>query len=78
MAPSFVWVHCSKINNSSKVKCNICDKEFVFNKSTSTMIKHLQCVHKIDLPVSKENQSHKKANSNENNSDIQSKKVNFN
>lgn len=54
MAPSFVWVYYSKINNDNKVKCNICNKEFLFNKSTSTMMKHLQCVRKIDSPLSKE------------------------
>ncbi|XP_017481909.1 PREDICTED: uncharacterized protein LOC108370960 [Rhagoletis zephyria] len=74
MAPSFIWFHCSKIDNGKKVKCNLCGKEFLFNKSTSNMLKHLQRIHKIDPSLNKEKQPHKRGSDTNNNSDIQSKK----
>lgn len=73
MAPSFIWV-CTKMNNVTKVKCNLCEKEFLFNKSTSTMMKHLQCAHKIDPPSSNEGQTRKRLNDSQKNLEVQTKK----
>lgn len=51
MAPSAVWIYCTKIDDGTKVRCNKCEKVFKFNKSTSTLLTHLRAIHKIDVPV---------------------------
>ncbi|XP_050340997.1 uncharacterized protein LOC126767593 [Bactrocera neohumeralis] len=75
MAPSLIWAYCTKVNNGSKVKCNLCDKEFLFNKSTSTMMKHLQWAHKIAPPPSNEKQTRKRLNDSHNDFEVQPKKA---
>ncbi|XP_044592932.1 zinc finger BED domain-containing protein 4-like [Cotesia glomerata] len=70
MAPSFIWNYCSKTNHGNKIKCNICEKEFLFNKSTSTMMKHLQSLHKIDAPPNKNTLSRKRVNDNEDDNSV--------
>ncbi|XP_050340894.1 zinc finger BED domain-containing protein 4-like [Bactrocera neohumeralis] len=75
MAPSLIWAYCTKVNNGSKVKCDLCHKQFLFNKSTSTMMKHLQCAHKIAPPSSNEKQTQKRLNDSHNDFEVQPKKV---
>ncbi|XP_049310962.1 uncharacterized protein LOC125778260 [Bactrocera dorsalis] len=75
LAPSLIWAYCTKVNNGSKVKCNLCHKEFIFNKSTSTMMKHLQCAHKIAPPSSNEKQTQKRLNDSHNDFEVQPKKA---
>ncbi|XP_054089693.1 uncharacterized protein LOC128922611 [Zeugodacus cucurbitae] len=74
MVPSLIWAYCTKVNNGSKVKCDLCHKQFLFNKSTS-MMKHLQCAHKIAPPSSNEKQTQKRLNDSHNDFEVQPKKV---
>ncbi|XP_054084906.1 uncharacterized protein LOC105218419 isoform X1 [Zeugodacus cucurbitae] len=75
MAPSLIWAYCTKVNNGSKVKCDLCHKQFLFIKSTSTMMKHLQCAHKIAPPSCNEKQTQKRLNDSHNDFEVQPKKV---
>lgn len=49
MAPSAVWQYFDKTDDGSNVRCNICKKNFKYNKSTSSLSNHLKVQHKIIL-----------------------------
>jgi len=46
---SEVWKHFKKLVAEKKVTCNHCKKQLVFNGSTTTLIRHIQNVHKISF-----------------------------
>ncbi|CAD6216230.1 GSCOCG00011302001-RA-CDS [Cotesia congregata] len=81
MAPSPVWNYFKKIENGNNVKCNECNKNLAYKNSTSTLIKHLKTVHKIELPNSFSESKKRKISEQDSDSDTSSvsqpKKINL-
>ncbi|GFS18842.1 zinc finger BED domain-containing protein 4 [Elysia marginata] len=44
MAPSIVWTYMERID-SNLIECKLCDKQFAYNHSTTSLLKHLYRAH---------------------------------
>lgn len=55
MAPSAVWIYFKKVNKGTHVQCNQCAKQLKYNNSTTSLIKHLQKAHKIEITATNQN-----------------------